>query len=95
MGESRIVDDMFVNCGERSKGYIAIYSNLKPPLAVCGEDGVAWDMAWRPYLGSEIALPQTKRVTLSFRVASDLVVLQLQRTSPESPKPGGRAVVAP
>jgi hypothetical protein len=77
MGESRTVDDMACELWGEIEG-VHCYSYLKP---------VEGRMEWRPYLGSEIALPQAKGV--SFRVASAFVrVVVCSEPSPESPKVG-------
>lgn len=57
MGESRTVDDMVCELWRAIEGGHC-YSYLKPPLAVV----VARSVAWRPYLGTEIALPQARGV---------------------------------
>ena len=63
MGESRTVDDMVCGLWRAIEGGHC-YSYLKPPLA---DVVVARSVAWRPYLGTEIALPQARGLFTEYR----------------------------
>jgi hypothetical protein len=86
MGENRAGDDMVCELWGEIEGDHC-YSYLKPPWQLW-----QWTVAWRPYLGSELALSEYRP---SLYARSCPCHFRRERTNSESPKVERTVAVAP